>query len=35
MGHIIDAVLIGIVGGMFLLSSVAGIIFIVEVLLRV
>lgn len=35
MEYIIDVVLIGIVGGMFLLSSVAGIIFIIEVASRV
>lgn len=35
MDYVIDAVLIGIVGGMFLLSSVAGIMFIIEIALRV
>ena len=35
MDYIIDAVLIGIVGGMFLLSSVVGIMFIIEIALRV
>lgn len=35
MDFIIDTVLIGIVGGMFLLSSVVGIIFIIEIVSRV
>lgn len=35
MEYIIDAVLIGIIGGMFLLSSVVGIMFIIEIALRV
>lgn len=35
MDYVVDTVLVGIVGGMFLLSSVAGIMFIVEIALRI
>lgn len=34
MDYVVDTVLVGIVGGMFLLSSVAGIMFIVEIALK-
>ena len=35
MDYVLDSVLVGIIGGMFLLSSVVGIMFLTEFVLRV